>query len=122
MAPIPDLAALAPILQALQEKRLVVPLTPEGRGQVVSHTLFKEREMEQLKAQYAGGVAPPAPVSRPAATVPFTAGTAAAPAVADGVTDDVARDVAELKQQLADLKDEVAGLRREIEDLWGNLR
>ncbi len=54
MEPIADLAALRSILQALAAKSLVLFLTPEGRGQVVTHALYKPREIEALHAKYAG--------------------------------------------------------------------
>src|SRR5688572_10356687 len=37
MEPITDLAALRPVLQSLKEKGLLVSLTSEGRGHVVTH-------------------------------------------------------------------------------------
>ena len=36
----------------LSAKGLVIPLTPEGRGHVVSHGLYTPRELEHLRAQY----------------------------------------------------------------------
>src|SRR5262249_8237460 len=39
MEPIADLAALRPVLQSLKGKNLVIPLTPEGRGHVLTHAL-----------------------------------------------------------------------------------
>ncbi len=55
MEPIADLAALRPVLDSLKRKGLVVALTPEGRGHVVTHNLYKPREMEQLRVQYSAG-------------------------------------------------------------------
>ena len=55
MEPIADLAALRPLLDSLKAKGLVVALTPEGRGHVVTHALYRPREMEALKAKYQGG-------------------------------------------------------------------
>jgi uncharacterized protein len=49
MAPIADLAALRPILDRLKAKGLVIALTPEGRGQIVSHALYTPRELERLR-------------------------------------------------------------------------
>src|SRR5262245_62757548 len=39
MEPIADLAALRPILASLKQKGLVVSVTPEGRGHVLTHAL-----------------------------------------------------------------------------------
>ena len=48
MDPIPDLPSLRLLLASLRAKGLVIPLTPEGRGHVVSHALV-----------YAAGVGAP---------------------------------------------------------------
>ncbi len=58
MEPIADLAALRPVLISLKEKRLVIPLSAEGRGHVVTHALYEPRELERLRAEYAAGAAP----------------------------------------------------------------
>ena len=55
MEPIADLNALKPILQSLLQKNLLMSLTPEGRGQVVTHNLYKARELDDLRARHAGG-------------------------------------------------------------------
>ena len=55
MEPIADLAALTPVLDSLKSKGLVIGLTPAGRGHAVTHALYKPREIEELKARYAGG-------------------------------------------------------------------
>jgi uncharacterized protein YceH (UPF0502 family) len=52
MEPLADLPALRSVLDSLRSKGLVVMLTPEGRGQVISHALYQPREMESLRAQY----------------------------------------------------------------------
>jgi uncharacterized protein YceH (UPF0502 family) len=55
MEPIADLTSLRPVLASLKVKRLVIPLTPEGRGHIVTHGLHSPRELEHLRAQYASG-------------------------------------------------------------------
>jgi uncharacterized protein YceH (UPF0502 family) len=55
MEPIADLNTLKPILQGLLQKNLIMSLTPEGRGQVVTHNLYKPRELDELRARHAGG-------------------------------------------------------------------
>ncbi len=54
MEPIADLNALRVPLDSLKGKGLVIPLTAEGRGHVVTHALYKPRELETLRAKYAG--------------------------------------------------------------------
>ncbi|MGO8753496.1 MAG: DUF480 domain-containing protein [Thermoguttaceae bacterium] len=57
MEPIADLTALRPVLASLKVKRLVIPLTPEGRGHIITHALYSPCELEHLRAQYASGSA-----------------------------------------------------------------
>ena len=52
MDPIDDLNALRELLNSLKTKGLVIPLTPEGRGQVFTHALFPQRDLDQQKAQH----------------------------------------------------------------------
>lgn len=120
MEPIADVNALQTILKALTDKRLVIPLTPPGRGQVVSHNLFKERELNELRAQFAGAAAQAtSPMGdtdddspRPAPAPQRSSGTS--PGFTPGVTSDM---FAELKLEVAELRAEVARLRSELEDL-----
>jgi uncharacterized protein YceH (UPF0502 family) len=63
MDTIPDLAALRPILESLKAKGLIVSLTNEGRGHVLTHALYLPEEMEELRARFASGVGEPEGVS-----------------------------------------------------------
>jgi uncharacterized protein len=54
MEPIADLNALRQLLDSLKSKGLVVSLTSEGRGHVVTHALYKPRELETLRVKYSG--------------------------------------------------------------------
>lgn len=51
---IPDLPAMQTILRSLIEKKLVVELTPPGRGQIYSHNLYQPEELEKLRAKFSG--------------------------------------------------------------------
>ncbi len=53
MEPLADQTALARVLDSLKAKGLVIGLTPEGRGHVVTHALYKPREIEAIRARYA---------------------------------------------------------------------
>ncbi len=55
MEPFADLAAIQSVLDSLHARKLVLFLTPAGRGQLVSHNLYLEQELEQLKKQVAEG-------------------------------------------------------------------
>lgn len=55
MEPIADVAALRPVLDSLTAKRLVVSLTPQGRGHVVTHNLYEPQEMEKQRTLHQNG-------------------------------------------------------------------
>lgn len=119
MEPIADLAELRPILQSLIAKGLAISLTPEGRGQVVTHGLYKPRELEERKARIAaqGYASPPGddsdsseprvspPVSRPVAAT--MSQDAALEAIAE-----LKAEVAELKERFQQLDDRVRRLEQ----------
>lgn len=46
-----DLQQLRPVLDSLLSKGLVLELTPAGRGQVVSHSLYTPEELPKLRQQ-----------------------------------------------------------------------
>jgi uncharacterized protein YceH (UPF0502 family)/predicted esterase len=52
MEPIADLSALKPIVDALVARRLMIEITPPGRGQLVSHNLYPATELAELLAPY----------------------------------------------------------------------
>lgn len=49
MEPIADMNELRPILDSLVNKRLLVELTPAGRGQIVTHNLYEDREILKIR-------------------------------------------------------------------------
>ncbi len=113
MEPIADLTALRPLLQSLMQKGLVISLTPEGRGQVVTHALYKERELNELRSRFASHV----PTSDSAPDEEGFAPTLAAPA-SGGVTSDM---FAELRLEVAELRAEVARLRQQVGEIQEKL-
>ncbi len=108
MESIADLNTLKPIIQSLVTKGLVVELTPAGRGQVVSHALYSEREMNQLRDQFVGG----APTQDSAQSGPSTA-----PAIVASAPTAPAVD----KDDFVTLQAEVAELRELVEQLRSDL-
>ncbi len=121
MEPLADLAALRTVLDSLKAKGLVIALTPEGRGHVVTHALYKPREVELLKAKYAaGGWTAAGEEEEPVATVSAPAATAvAAPPIsrpaASGSRENA--DVAAVQREVASLRQQVAELRQELGEL-----
>ncbi|MDA7979393.1 MAG: YceH family protein [Pirellulales bacterium] len=127
MEPIPDLAALKPVVDALKKRGLIMGLTPEGRGHVVAHALFTPAEMEHLQAEY-GETTLPSPTAAPTiASHPVVdppAGTAASSVVAPpaGTSSVAAPDVARLENELSQLKAEFAAAQRQWEETVADLR
>jgi uncharacterized protein YceH (UPF0502 family) len=130
MEPIADLAALKPVVDSLMKKNLVIGLSPEGRGQVVTHNLHKERELVELKTRFANYVPPAADTHQDA---PRSAPVQSAPAHSAHVMHapphpsapppaGVTRDMfSELELDVAALRADVAKLRAELRDLQQQL-
>jgi uncharacterized protein YceH (UPF0502 family) len=120
MDTIADLAALRTLLNSLMAKGLVVSLSPEGRGHAVTHNLYKPREMENLKAKYAGMAATQfheepgeeAPPVRPAvaASTPSAPRVTPASAVETGGSADLRREVDALRNEVKQLHADVETL------------
>lgn len=131
MEPLPDMNALRPVVDLLLKKNLMVELTPPGRGQVVSHNLYKERELVELRAEYAGHV--PAPndpgeesttsAHRPhAASAPHVQqiATSLPPAPSGGYAtrdmfNELEVEVAELRAEMARVREELRAIRERLE-------
>jgi len=122
MEPIADISALQPIVDLLLKKNLMVELTPPGRGQVVSHNLYKERELVELRSEYAGHVPPPNDAGEEATTAAHAPHGAAAPhhvqpaqAAPPSTAGLVTRDMfSELEVEVAELRAEMARVREEL--------
>ncbi len=66
---IADLNAMNQIIENLQQRGLVIALTPPGRGQLFSHNLYEPHELESLRASlsgYTGEESSSTPTSSPA--------------------------------------------------------
>jgi uncharacterized protein YceH (UPF0502 family) len=106
MEPIKDLHELSPILDALKHKGLIIYLTPPGRGSVVSHALYLDREMEKVRRE-SGRL-------QPVSTAPEVQGDRtetfrpAATSSADGA------EIQPLVEQLESLRGELDEVKREL--------
>jgi len=121
MEPIADLGELRPVLASLKAKGLVISLTPEGRGHVVTHALYLPEELERLKAQYGAARSAGAATSRGVAqSGDLGAFDATAPPKQSPVAATAGLDpeVAEaLRRGLEELRSQVAQLRSDFDDL-----
>lgn len=122
MEPIADLTALKPVIDSLVKKGLMVELTAAGRGQIVSHNLYKDREIAEIRTQFANYVPPAASgddAEQPRAVRPI------APASGGASADEVAEltvEVAELRAELMRQRDEVLRLKDSVQSLEAKLQ
>jgi uncharacterized protein len=127
MEPIKDLGELQPTLDSLASKGLILYLTPPGRGCVVTHALYLDREMEKVRRE-AGAIQTEefTPERQPTATPPIAAAPSAVrPAAAVETHAETNRgggEIAALRDQLSALKQEMAAARREFESTAAELR
>jgi hypothetical protein len=124
MEPIADLPALSPVLASLKAKGLVIALTPEGRGHVITHALYLPRELENLRAEYAGGGHPAAGLPHAAEPAVHVAGQTIPPAAAPSQAPVPAVEptvVDDLRRELHDLRDQVAQVRADVDELADQL-
>lgn len=138
MEPIKDLGELQPTLDSLAAKGLILYLSPPGRGSVVTHALYLEREMEKVRreagtadidAPSASGnsaahrTISPSPASRIQETAPSeTRRVAPLPAHDDSKSDRLTADINSLREGLSELKRELAAVRAEFESTATELR
>ena len=111
MEPISDVAALRPILDALKHKGLIVSLTSEGRGHVLTHALYEDRELEKLRAEHQGQAA--RPMEEDDERPPVLSRALSPPTNSAELT--------ELRGEVAELRDELSKLRDEFERLAASL-
>jgi uncharacterized protein YceH (UPF0502 family) len=108
MEPIPGLTELQPILQSLTAKKLVLALTPPGRGQVVTHALYLPQELDHVRARV---------LTAGAAEAPATDEDAAAEPVRQARAGGNRESADDVRAELLALREEVAQLRQRLEQL-----
>jgi uncharacterized protein len=117
MDPIPDLAALRPILDSLKAKGLIVSLTSEGRGHVLTHALYLAEEMESLRAKFMSGVGGQGSgVGEEAGELSPAARGGSAPPEVGGRKSEV-REPAASGHEMQALRSEISQLRSELQEL-----
>lgn len=107
MEPIADMTALRPVLDSLKQKKLLLELTPPGRGQIVTHGLYKPRELEQLQVQPSVSADAPAPQTTSTPPPPSTSSAPAGDALAE-----LRDDLQSLRQLVESLQSRVASLEK----------
>lgn len=114
MAPIEDLAALKVLVDGLLGRRLVIELTPPGRGQVVSHNLYTPAELAQVRAALTGR-------GTPGSAEEPGGGASAGPAGPRADTGSAPSHPGVPPGTLAQLVAEVTALRAEVDRLRGRV-
>ncbi len=107
---------LRPILRSLIDRKLMIPLSPEGRGQIVTHGLYLERELAKVKASVGVHTASEASASgssalEPHPPVPAERAAQVSPQDFEGLRD----EVAELKEELVSLREQLGKLQQTLD-------
>ena len=117
MEPIADVSDLESILAALIGRKLVLELTPAGRGQIVSHNLYEYWEVKQLEQRFAGGGESESDEDRPtAASSPVRSLPESARSPGTAVSDNpaMAQRIITLETTVADLQTRLKQLESEL--------
>lgn len=125
MDPIDDLNALRELLNALKAKGLILPLTPEGRGQVFTHALFPQRDLDHQKTQHSNPTGTSSTVddeTRAEPLPPATPRPPSLPAACPEAMDHHAGNLELLAQTVEELRSQVKRQQQEIDDLSTGLR
>lgn len=124
MEPIPGISDLRPLIESLRKKKLIILLTPPGRGCVLTHALYQDQEIAKIRSEHGNVVVGDEPFTdeddsspvRPVETV--RPGTTSAPQPTYSQphisTADFQRQITELREELTE---EISKLRSELEDL-----
>lgn len=119
MEPIADLGALRPLLDTLRTKQLITYLTSEGRGAIVTHTLYTPSELERLRQEYGRqGGATSEEAAPPAAARAGAAHQAAAiPSGSPSEAASLRAEIADCRGRIDELEQTCARLQAELDDL-----
>jgi uncharacterized protein len=115
MEPLPDLAALQTLLEALTPRGLVVYLTPPGqkRGVLVTHGLYPPEELEKVRQAFANSAAAGGGDDE----LPARGSTSRAELAAAATTPAWVTEIASVRAEVGDLKHRLEALTAEIREL-----
>ena len=120
MESISDQNELRELIRDLVARGLMIELSPPGRGQIVSHGLYTERERERLSTE--GHVSVPDPQT-PSPTPAASSETAYThPASAASTHEPAEQLISDLQLQVETLTDQVEDLTRRLEQAEETLR
>ncbi len=124
MEPIADISQLWPHLAALRDRKLVVYLTPEGRGCVVTHGLYRPAELDKIKSRHGGGSWDEGEREDSGGDEPAAPRSASvqAPGSPMSQPDFSASEPSDRQRELTDLRSEIDQIRAELTSLIDGLR
>ncbi|MDZ4656544.1 MAG: DUF480 domain-containing protein [Bythopirellula sp.] len=117
MEPIPGISELRPLVESLRKKKLIVLLTPPGRGCVLTHALYQDQELAKVRAEHGNVVVGDEPLTDDEDSAPapvHAARTSSSQVTHREPGPDFQRQLAELREELTS---EISQLRTEIEDI-----
>lgn len=115
MEPIPGMGELQPILQTLLDKKLVLSLTPAGRGQVVSHALYLPQEMDSLRARVQAAGAATVAAEDDAEDRPAERRRTPAAGAAQEALEALRTELQTLREEVAQLRDRIERFERVVQ-------
>jgi uncharacterized protein YceH (UPF0502 family) len=121
MEPIKDLGELQPTLDSLEAKRLIMYLTPPGRGSIVTHTLYLDRELEKVRRE-AGAAHPAAAVDQGGWGEAPANPVKPAPSARPPASDPSSAELDSIREELATLKRELEATQSEFTMVTEELR
>ena len=113
MEPINDLQHMTELFNELKRRNLVVELSPPGRGQIVTHNLYPEWELEQVRKSVTAGISASGDADE------FTNTSTRPTASNDRANNSSANDQANVRIQALDL--EIETLKATVNDLQTRL-
>ncbi|NUQ62134.1 MAG: DUF480 domain-containing protein [Pirellulales bacterium] len=114
MEPIADLPALRPVLESLKSKGLVLPLTPEGRGHMITHALYSAGELDRIRSQMAA-VRPVPTATGESADKAENLGGGRMAAPGTGLVESLRGEIEQLRTDLSEIRSELADLTAAME-------
>jgi uncharacterized protein YceH (UPF0502 family) len=120
MEPINDLQHMTDLFNELKRRNLVVELSPPGRGQIVSHNLYPEWELEQVRKSVAAGISASSDSDEPASSVGRSASHSNAAASTSANLESSNR-IKELETEIVELKESISDLQTRLSRLEKDL-
>ncbi len=115
MEPIHDLQHMTELFNELKRRNLVVELSPPGRGQMVTHNLYPEWELEQLRKTVIAGISANSDTDEPTSVPSRSASSGATSNAESNLRIQVLESEMEsLKQSVSDLQSRLSRLEKDL--------